>query len=109
MKFNPWGLAVALVILLAAIPTTKDKKMLPRSFWVIFVIAVLLLVWNGYARAEEKNTHYCIQMENGYKTVTQCQNGTVTIVDNVSDKVVVCSTNPSENPRCQTVAFKDSK
>ena len=78
---------------------------LPTALWVILV----LLVADGIARADDKVTHYCIQMENGTKTVTQCQKGTVTIVDSVSDKVVVCSSNPSEKPRCQTLAFKDKK
>jgi len=81
--------------------------MLPRSFWIVFVIFLCLLAWDAWA--DDKNTHYCIQMDNGSKTVTQCQNSTVTIVDSFSDKVVVCSTNPSETPRCQTLAFKEKK
>lgn len=76
---------------------------------LIMAAVIILLIWDSKVRAEQVNTHYCIQTENGNKTVTQCQNGTVTIVDNANDKVVVCSTNPSENPRCQTVAFKDKK
>lgn len=80
---------------------------LPKALWIVLACVLILLIADGVARADDK--HYCIQMENGYKTVTQCQNGTVTIVDNSSEKVVVCSTNPSETPRCQVVAFKDSK
>lgn len=80
---------------------------LPKALWIILVLTIILLVADGVARAE--NTHYCIQIDNGNKTVMQCQNGTVTIVDSVSDKVVVCSTNSSETPRCQTLAFKDKK
>lgn len=82
---------------------------LPTALWVVLVLLVILLIADGVARADDKNTHYCIQMENGNKTVSQCQNGTVTIVDNVSDKVVVCSTNSNEKPRCQTLAFKEKK
>lgn len=82
---------------------------LPKALWVILVLLVILLVADGIARADDKNTHYCIQVDNGNKTVMQCQNGTVTIVDSVSDKVVVCSTNSSETPRCQTLAFKEKK
>lgn len=82
---------------------------LPKALWVILVLSIVLLVADGIARADDKNTHYCIQIDNGNKTVMQCQNGTVTIVDSVSDKVVVCSSNPAEKPRCQTLAFKDKK
>lgn len=78
---------------------------LPKALWIILVLFIILLVADGIARAE--NTHYCIQTENGTKTVTQCQNGTVTVVDNRNDKVVVCSTNPSDKPRCQLVSFED--
>lgn len=82
---------------------------LPTALWVILVVLIILLVADGVARADDKVPHFCIQMENGNKTVTQCQNGTVTIVDSFTDKVVVCSSNPSEKPRCQTLAFKDKK
>lgn len=75
---------------------------------LILLIAAVIM-FSGISRADEKNTHYCIQIDNGSKTVMQCQNGTVTIVDNVGDKVVVCSTNPSETPRCQTLTFKDKR
>ena len=81
--------------------------MLPRSFWIVFAIFLCLLALNAWA--DEKNTHYCIETENGTTTVVQCQNGTVTIVDNFNDKVVVCSTNSSETPRCQTLALKEKK
>ena len=60
---------------------------LPTALWVILVLTIILLVADGIARADDKNTHYCIQIDNGNKTVMQCQNGTVTIVDSVSDKV----------------------
>lgn len=82
---------------------------LPTALWVILVLTIILLVADGIARADDKVPHFCIQMENGSKTVTQCQNGTVTIVDSFTDKVVVCSSNPAEKPRCQTLAFKDKK
>lgn len=82
---------------------------LPKALWVILVLFIILLVADGIARADDKVPHFCIQMENGSKTVTQCQNGTVTIVDSFTDKVVVCSSNPAEKPRCQTLAFKDKK
>lgn len=75
-------------------------------FWAFILVIFGLILLDGKVRAED---HYCIQMENGFKTVTQCQNGTVTIVDSNTDKVVVCSTNPSEKPRCQTLVFKDKK
>jgi hypothetical protein len=114
MKYNPWGLAVALVVAVAAISSIpKVEKVKPYRFnWGLILVMtafIILLILDGVARADDKNTHYCIQTENGNKTVTQCQNGTVTIVDNFSDKVVVCSTNSNEKPRCQTLAFKDKK
>lgn len=71
-----------------------------KALWILLGA----MVSTAYAD-EPKETHYCISADRGYKTVVQCQNGTVTVVDNTSEKVVVCSTNPSDQPRCQALPF----
>ena len=72
--------------------------------WALVMIAVLV-----NAEVCAGDTHYCITAENGTKTVTQCQNGTVSIVDDYEGKVVVCSAAAGDSPRCQVLPFKDAK
>lgn len=105
MKYNPCGLAVVLVLLLSAIP--KAKPMLPRWFWVFFIVIICLIILDANVRAQD--IQYCISMDKGNKVVMQCQNGTVTVVDNINDKVVVCSAGHNDTPRCQTLPLKADK
>lgn len=112
MKYNPWGLAVALVVAIAAIASIpKVKKVKPYRFnWGLILLmaaVIVLLVWDAKVRAAD--IQYCVSMDKGNKVVMQCQNGTVTVVDNINDKVVVCSAGHNDTPRCQTLPLKDDK
>lgn len=74
---------------------------------LLMAAVIVLLVWDAKVRAAD--IQYCVVKDNGSKIVTQCQNGTVSIVDNINDKVVVCSTGVGTSPRCETLPLKDSK
>jgi len=62
-----------------------------------------------FCTAAQAEQHYCITSENGSRTVTQCQDGTVTVVDNVNDKVVVCGKGINGHPSCEILPMKESK
>lgn len=75
--------------------------------WEAFLLlAAGTLFFIGDAHADPQ---YCVTSEKGTKMVTQCQNGTVTIVDDYEGKVIVCSAAAGDSPRCQTLPFKDAK
>ncbi len=80
---------------------------LPSPWFLVFLFCALF--WGcivGIVQAAD--VQYCIKMDTDRgKVVVQCQNGTVTVVDSINDKVVVCTTNSSEAPRCQTLPLGD--
>ena len=76
-----------------------------RVNWTLLIFGLIIL--DSQVRAQD--IQYCILMDKGNRVVTQCQNGTVTVVDNVNDKVVVCSTREGSSPRCEVLPLKDSK
>lgn len=109
MKVNPWGVAAAIALCLAAVSYSGVKKV-RRVNWplvIVMIVVAILLVWDAKVRAQD--IQYCVVKDNGSKMVTQCQNGTVTVVDNINDKVVVCSSGVGTSPRCETLPLKDSK
>lgn len=79
---------------------------LPSPWALMFLFCALF--WGtviGLARAQD--IQYCVRSEGTRQVVIQCQNGTVTVVDSINDKVVVCSTNSGDTPRCQTLPLGD--
>lgn len=79
-----------------------------NPWWILFgAILIILIIWDANVRAQD--IQYCIAMDKGNKVVMQCQNGTVTVVDNINNKVVVCSAGHNDTPRCQTLPLKDGK
>ncbi len=74
-------------------------KILEPLFGAI-LIALLLCTTQAHAG-------YCIVADGDAKVVTPCPDGKAKIVDNIGEKVVVCSTQPGESPRCQTLPLKD--
>lgn len=80
---------------------------LPSPWTLVFLLCALF--WGGViGLVRAQDIKYCIKTDsNKTKVVVQCQNGTVTVVDSINDKVVVCATSPGDTPRCQTLPLGD--
>lgn len=71
---------------------------------IALLVAALILTFTNIAQAEEKHAPNCTSAITDNTLVTQCNDGTVTVVNQATNTVLVCNSAKSTDgtPRCVT-------